>query len=99
MTNIRAVEGVSELDGVAISGSQVGLLLGDGLGTIEVVLDSNNGLGCDEDRRVGVCDPVTANVSLWNEKLARSAEDLQDGKVLHLRVLAVPGKSVDRLGD
>ena len=56
---LGVVQGVSELDEVAVARS-VGrvLLLGDGLRAVEVVLDGNDGLGLGENGLVGVADAI-----------------------------------------
>ena len=51
-TYLGAVQGVSEKDGVARTGGLSGLLLSDGLGAIEVVLDGNDSQRLNEDLRI-----------------------------------------------
>ena len=51
-TYLGAVQGVSEKDGVARTSGLSGLLLSDGLGAIEVVLDGDDSQGLNKDLRV-----------------------------------------------
>lgn len=53
-THVSLVQGAGKLNNVAGASGLRGLLLGDGFGTVKVLLNGDDGKGCRENREVRV---------------------------------------------
>ena len=93
------VKGVHQLDSVVGSRGEYLLLLSDRLGTVEVVLNRNDGLRLYKDSRVGVGNPGGQPVSVGNLWLVWCGLDVLDGEVAVLRLMARPCNSVHRVAN
>lgn len=97
-THVGRVDSAGKLNGVASASGLRGLLLGDGLGAVVVVLHGNYSKGCRENGqvRVGKTTRRLVERALTEQNLK---VDEQDGKVLVWRSITSPGECVQRLCD